>query len=475
VRARILFVFSLLVAGAVSACGGGGGGGGTPATATPSTPTPTSVPTVAANPDGCVGINTATRSTSLRPQAVGVQPPANGDAATYAGTLSETFVAVSPCPIPTTTTSANVTIDVAMTSATNEQDVETDNYATNSTVETTNATVATNSTGSQLSYDETKETTTDSVSDSLVTTYGLQPLTYAFASPLPYPVTSNDPPSTVVDSLADGSSTNRTYNAAADGSYTESDVLTGISPANTIAANSDFSAQYVIQTPLFAGSPNFVSSITLAFSKPVNNIITLTTTFAGGATPPPSTPIEQWWPNTITKPYTDVTTDKGSVTTLPSACAPTNVPGSSEHFQRVITSVDTALGSYDVRTIDTYVGLSYGGNVVAGPACVTINDVEELFYNYFFNTPYFDYISQGGTPFQTDTISEAYWLTSSPATLTRVRAQNASVADVPGLATSIAAHNQGLNFLRATQRTQRMEKFANSLRAANQRKGVIIK
>lgn len=168
-RARLLFVFSLLVAGAVSACGGGGGGGGggTPPTTQPtSTVTPTTGPTVAANPSGCVGVSSATRSgTGMRADAVGIQPPTNGATGTYTGSLTQTLVAVSPCPVGTATANATVAITATMTSATNEQDDEKDTYATNQTEVLTNATV------DGTNYTESAETSTDLVGDSLTTTY----------------------------------------------------------------------------------------------------------------------------------------------------------------------------------------------------------------------------------------------------------------------------------------------------------------
>jgi GTPase involved in cell partitioning and DNA repair len=78
-------------------------------------------------------------------------------------------------------------------------------------------------------------------------------------------------------------------------------------------------------------------------------------------------------------------------------------------------------------------------------------------------------------PFQTDTIAESYWLTTAPSTLTKTRTQAVSMSDVPGLVSSIAAHNAGINFVRATQRTTRMEQFVKSIRSATTIKGVSIK
>lgn len=280
----------------------------------------------------------------------------------------------------------------------------------------------------------------------------------------------NPPPTEIKDTFADSSYTDRTYTDAT-GAYTESDMLTGVSPANTITVNDSGKAQYIVQTPLFSGPPNDVSQITFNYSAPSSNVITLSVAFqgSGGATPPPSIQIQKWWPSTVTSLYSDVTSDAGSVT-LPSPCAPAGGITSGEDFHRVITNVDPALGTYDVRTIDSYVDSSG-----EGPVCVKISDVEQLFYNYLFNTPYFFYVSQGGAPFQTDTIDESYWLTTSAGALTRVRSDATSANQIPGLAASIAAHNAGLNFMRATQRMQRLEAFATSLKAARTLKGVIIK
>lgn len=469
-RARILFVFSLLVAGAVSACGGGGGGGGNPPPTTQptSTATATTGPAVSANPNGCVGVNTATRGSGARPAAVGVQPPGAGDSATYAGTYSEVIDRSSPCPVGTASSTANVTIDVSMSSANQETDSETDAFATETTTNTTVATIATATPNSTVVYTESTENSTDTLGDVLTTTYGLSPLVYAVESPFPYTLGAidNDPPSEVKDVLVDGSSTDRTYAAAADGSYTENDVLTGV-PADVITANTDFSASYLINTP--SGS---VPSVTFSFSKPVSGTITLSISPAGLATP---IPIPQWWPTTATKLYTDVTNDIGSKS-LPAQCSPSGL-STGEDFERVITSIDPALGATDTRTIDTYVGATgYGALATpAGPACVVISDVQKLFYDYLYDTPYLFYNTQDGLPFQTDTINESYWLTSSPSTLTRVRSDAVSPANVPGLIASVAAHNAGLNFVRATQRMQRLTAYATSLRKMTKLKGAIIK
>ena len=474
-RARFLFLGAILLAGALAACGGGGGGNGTPPTTHPTataTATATATSTATAGPpnsNGCV--TTAAVRRSARTAAVGVQPITAAGSFSYTGNLTETIDRSSPCPIGTSTAAATVGITATMTTATNEHDVETDNYATNSTTVTTDASVAESTPGTSDTFSESKEVSTDEVGDVTTTTY-TSPLLYAVASPLPYPTAiTNLSPSSILTALADSSSTSRTYGSA--GAYSEIDTLAGVTATNQLSVTPTGAATYLIQTPNFAGAPNNVSSVTLKFSAPSGGLITVSQTLTGGATPPPSGTITAWY-SAGTPLYSDTTVDAGSGSVSPS-CSPDPGVTSAYDFRRTIVNIDPALGSYDTRTIDSYVAPNYQGNgITVGPVCVVINDTEKLFYDYFFDTPAFFYLSGDGKPFQTDTIVEAYWFASSPtAPYTRVRDDASSPGGVPGLAASIAAHTAGITFTRETQRAQRIEAFLRAMHSV--RPGGIIK
>ena len=403
------------------------------------------------NPDGCVGVQAdATTRTGAHAALVGVQPIDQGAAFNYTGTLSETISRAAPCPIPTSTQQASVTVAVSVTSspyATDEHSVETDAYTTETTVTTTDANVAPTTVGSASGFSESAETTTDEVGDETVTTYA-SPLVYAIASPLPYSGTiTNGPPSTVQGYLADSTTTNRTYSA--NGAYTETDSIAG-GGQNTITVNSDFSGSYNIDSASYG-------QIVFSVSAPASGSVTITET--GGS--PGTLTVPQWW--TGSSLYSDTTVDKGAVG-LPSPCNPSPAVSSANDFRRTISIVDPVLGYTETETIDAFV---VGGSTTVGPACVVIADTQKLYYDYFFDTTFYFYPSFTGSPLQTDTIDEAYWYSGSPTGLTSVRAQSEGPGGIPGLEASIAAHASGIAFIRATQRAQRIENTVRGIGAAH--------
>jgi hypothetical protein len=406
------------------------------------------------NPDGCVGVQAdATTRTGAHAALVGVQPIMSGAAFSYTGTLTSTIARATPCAMPTATQNATVSVSVSMTSATDEHSVENDAYETNTTTTTTDAIVQPATVSGGTGFSETSETSTDLIGDSTVTTYGLGALVYAVASPLPFSGTiTNAPPSTVKATLADGTTTSRTYTA--NGAYTESDTIPGSSGANTITVGSDFSGNYTLSTS--------IGQLEFAFSAPSGGALTFTESLAGTALG--SLSIPQWW--TGTSLYGDTTVDKGE-SALPSPCAPSPSPSSADDFERTINIIDPALGYTETETIDSYVVKNFVGSTTVGPACVVISDTQKLYYDYFYDTVYAFYASQTGSPLQTDTIAEAYWYASPPTGDSSVRTQSASPGGIPGLSASIAAHASGIAFARATQRAQRIENIAHSAAAGH--------
>lgn len=427
------------------------------------------------NPNGCVGVQPDTSTVGgARTAAVGVQPTSG--AYDYTGNLTETTFRSSPCPIPTGTSTAVVTITVTMSpgpaSNVYENSTESDAYSTETVSTNTSALVEATPVTGGTGFSELNETTTDEVGDSTVTIYAT-PLLYAIASPLPYGGTiTNGPPSTVDATLADGSTSQRTYNS--DGSYTECDTIAGLSgtcsssssgsgSVDTITVSSNDSGSYLIQ------SPNFVSygitSIVFSYAAPSGGQDTITQTTYDNTTPSATQyTVPQWWTGSTL--YSDTTTS-ASVTSLPTQCTGSALTslGGIDEFARTISTLDPVLGYTDTRTIDSYVSEGYqSSSTPVGPVCVVITDTESLYYDYFLDTTYLFYPSFNGEPLQVDTINESYWFssTSPPTGYSTVRTSS-SPGGIPGLAASIAAHEAGITFTRTLQRAQRMENFVRSI------------
>ncbi len=407
------------------------------------------------NPNGCVGVqpDSSTR-TGAQSALVGVQPITPGAQFNYTGTLTSSIARAEPCAMPTATSQASVTVLVTVTTspyASDEHSVENDAYSTETTTTTTDASVNATTVGGSSGFSESAETSTDEISDKTTTTYGT-PLVYAISGPLPYTGTiNNSPPSTVVTNFADNTTSSRSYNTA-NGSYSEADTIAG-GGQNDITVNPDFSGNYTIFTPS--------GQLEAAYSAPSAGSITFTETYAG--TTLTSFTLPQWW--TGSSLYSDTLVDNGAGA-LPSPCNPTPAQSSADDFRRTISIVDPVLGYTEKETIDAYV---VGGSPTVGPACVVITDTQNLYYDYFYDTPYSIYLSGNGAgaPLQTDTISEAYWYSQAPAGFTSVRTQSENPGGIPGLAANIAAHASGIAFTRVTQRTQRIENFVRSVLAGH--------
>jgi hypothetical protein len=403
------------------------------------------------NPNGCVGVQPDS-TTRANPQLVGVQPITPVAGFIYTGTLTETIARATPCAIPNATSSATVTVTVTTSPGTapqvNEDSTETDAYSTQTVTTNTDAVVEATSAPAAQSFAELSETSTDEVGDSTVTTYGLAPLVYAIGSPLPYtgsPIT-NDPPQTVDATLADGTTTKRTY--AANGTYAETDTIPG-GGSNAIAVNADGSGTYNIDA----------SALIFSYSAPTSGAITLTVTEPGQS--PQTLSIPAWFsPNPNL--YSDTTTDT-SPPTVPSQCAPNPPVTPTDDFHRVISLIDPVLGYTETETIDAFV---VSGSPTVGPACVVISDVVDNYYDYNFDTPYVIYASltSPAAPMQTTTIDEAYWYSAAPTgtAASSTRAATESLGGVPGLGASIAAHASGIAFQRTLERTQQMETLARN-------------
>lgn len=400
------------------------------------------------NSNGCVGV----QADAAQRELVGVTPPTPGSTWSYTGTLTDVIARTAPCPLPTASSAATVTVNVTVTSTpgmpsgfVDEQSVESDAYATNTTQLTTNAIVN--------GAVEASETSTDLTGNQVVTSFASPYLAYLGTSSF-----TNVPPATVDTTFADGTTYMRSY--ATNGTYSETDTLAGVTASpNTITTNADGSASYNI----YNGFSNATIAVTM--SAPSGGNITFTTV-QPGQTPQPLT-IPAWFSASPTL-YSDST----AVTTgasLDSSCTGSGLLGSgtsATEYARTIATIDPALGATETETIKSYVVPNYSGGMTVGPVCVVISDVQDLFYDFLFDTPYLAYVSGTGQPLQTDTFNETFYFSSPPTGESRVRTDTAASA-----AASFALHESGIAFMRAVQRAQRIEKFERAV-SAGQFKGV---
>ena len=269
----------IYLSAALVACGGGGGGNGgggyTPPTSTPtpppgtvvlnaSSPTTTSLPaasgysgtvtfpagtgtvqistsatngtgyvlnskagrrvntTSTPNPFGCVG-STPYAATPRRVNvAYPVHPISPGDAFHYTGSLATTYTESAPCPQPTATSSASITLDVAAQAATQPagatsdlQSTENDAFPTLTSTTYSDQYVS-NSGGNFTEYELKQSDPNGNSSDT------------AFANPqildkTPGASWSNNPAATITETLSDGTRDTRTV--ASDGSYTDTETF----------------------------------------------------------------------------------------------------------------------------------------------------------------------------------------------------------------------------------------------------------
>jgi hypothetical protein len=406
-----------------------------------------------ANPFGCDSVQGALARRKV--MATGVQPISSGATASYSGNLIETLYRSAPCPQPTATFPATVSVQVSaspdpIAGRIDETDSEIDGYNTNSTTTITTAVVGTGTSGSASTQIEYGETSKDLLGDTIATTYST-PVAYTVTAPIPYtgaPI-SNGPPSTVNATLADNSTEDRTYSGTS-GAYSETDTLSG-GVQNTISVQSSGAASYAI---------GGATPVTVEYSAPSGGMITATIAF-GGTTQ--TFPFPAWYSGAL---YSDTITGGAAVTSLPSNCS-NNVgaTGSYAPVTRTIVNVDPALGTTENETITAYIAEDYPTTGAdAGPICVLINDTVNLYYDYLLDTPTILYLTVDGNPVQSDTVTEAYsWTSTVPTGLLRVRSASERAAAMNALAPSIDAHALGIRFARQLERAERIELIGQSI------------
>ncbi len=442
-RTRLLAIGLAAISAALVACGGGGGTTGTPPTpVATATPTPTPAPTPD-NAFGCVG--QAPFAISRRTSSLVPRPITSGDSFAYAGSLQETYAQSSPCPEPTSTSAAAVSMQVTDSatsapgggSATASTSAETDAFATHTSDSSTTQLLQLS--GSALLLYSTNSN--DGTGNSIATAYGTPQEIDDLGAGGSW---SNNPAATVAESLSDGSSIARTL--ASDGSYTDTQTYSnGATAVATVngAANGkplDGSGTYV-----FAG-------ITFSYAAPAGGNIQLTISSPGNASKTRTFPA--WFTKPSSSYVSDAFADNGTKPFDPSCgSVPASIGTSGTQIVETYNVLDPVLGYTETRTTTSYDVSGYG------PACVTIADVVNSFYDYSDDTTRVDYQSQNGQPNSVDTIAETLSMQSAAcgsgsAPCAQLRRAEDTRPVSPG---AIRAAVAAIEHTRAVQRAARLQ------------------
>ncbi|MGZ3519799.1 MAG: hypothetical protein ACXVAG_02220 [Vulcanimicrobiaceae bacterium] len=460
-RTRFYIIGLVALAAGLAACGGGGGssGGGGPIP-NPSTPTPP-------------------------PQDY---PIAAGDAFNYAGSLTRSlsYAQPAPNPLPSTTTTAQVTQSVTVSagtapggqSAADFHEVEQDAYPTQTTSLTTDAFYNLVTAGSGANVVEYGYKSSDSLSNSIQYAY-TTPQVIAetpFASGKTW---NNSPAVTITENDADGTTSTRTY--AADGSYTDNeDFLSGqIGATATIVENANLSGSY---------SSNSFNALEdqIQVSAPASGQITISGIFPAPATPSPNpsgspqpTPNPTTPPRVVTIPawysssaklYTETDSDGGSAMFDSHCSVPSSVGTQGEKLTQTIARLDTVLGYQETQTTTSYVVPNFG------PACIVMSDTIDAYYDYQGDTEFGQLgVTIGpfafyGSPFQTTVIAQT--LNLQGATIKSDARHSAAVKAAPISITAFEAGRASFLNAIARDRMHRIKSMQKAMRSYIQRTGV---
>jgi hypothetical protein len=429
VKTRLLAIGLAIISAGLVACGGGGGGGSNPPTTPPSpTPTPT--------------------------------PYALGDSMTFSGssTTAATFSYPSPSPYPATSATDTVSQTVTVTASPNPfgslsagdfHTVESDTAALATRTTTTDAWLV-------LSGAKLLEFGYKSVDDSG------DSLSAQFPAPLvmdELPETnnaswSNSGAAIFAEKDADGTSSNRTYDAS--GLYAETTTYTGLGVTTSITENADGSG-------IINANGNYLGGAVqnLTFSAPAGGQVTVTANYvqppAPAATIAPLIYTAPAWYGTGTPQFysqnTSVTTNVG----YPVSCSvPSSYGTSGNKLVQTTNRLDTIMGYTETVTQTTYTNTQFG------PVCVVISDVENDYYDYQddFQAANGAHFHFPGTPLSTTTIGQTLTLQagavvkSSGRTTQAHQAVQLSMGRIAGAIASIqlrsahARHERELRFAR---------------------------
>lgn len=447
-KTRFLAIGLAVISAALVACGGGGGGGGnpTPPTAAPSTgPTPTPKPTN--NPYGCVGQTPFIAAAPVKNLAA-PRPIASGDVFTYTGSLSQTYAQSAPCPQPTSTATATISTDVTDTAttapggggATASTASETDAYSTHTGTLSTTSVLQIGASKLLLYSTDSNDGSGNSIRTSYNNAQEIDDLAAGGTW-------TNDPSATIAETLADGSSVQRTL--FSDGSYSDTQTYTNGATA-TISVNGAANTK----TLDGAGSYTF-AGITFAYAAPTGGSITLTISSPGS---PDKT---RTFPSWFTPPaaggslVTDTFADNGSKPFDSTCTVPASIGTSGTQVVETYSAVDPILGYTETRTTTSYEVAGYG------PACVTIADTLNSYYDYSLDTTKIDYQSQNGQPNSVNTIAETLSMQSAVCGSGSPPCAQLRRSVTQAVSARVAARIGAIEHYRAVQRAHQLQ----SLRA----------
>jgi hypothetical protein len=225
---------------------------------------------------------------------------------------------------------------------------------------------------------------------------------------------TNNAAATIATSYTNNESSMSTY--AADGSYDETvnyPNVNAMGPTTTQTIVSKVDGSGSINSPfigtVLAGNQTFAVSAPSAAGS--SGTITETTTQypdAGSTSAPTvtTTAIPNWIPTGYVGSAlaTESDTDMGP-TSLPTTACP--VPSSFASTANVLVqtknAVDPIMGTFETTTTSTYVIPN------VGPACVTLNDVQTIYYDFSGQSGFTLF---SGTPQQITTVDETVYLTA---------------------------------------------------------------
>ena len=362
------------------------------------------------------------------------RPDNAGTTFAFAGTLNDSRQFAYPAPtLPPTNATANVTQSVAVSAKANPygtgtvQDfnvVENDAYPTQSFKTTTDYYYQLASANFTLLG--------DSAVDDQGNTTSVKYATPQIVDQLPEAANanwSNSPALTLQQTFVGQEQATRTVNS--DGSYTDTDNInqgTGDStvyPAMQILlsdkGDGSSSFTYTFNYTGTAYNPPYTSqTFTWSVTAPYvpspapsatpgpaimdiyESIATVRSTPAPSPVPAYQFSVRQWYALPL---YTESDKNLGTVT-IPASC---NVPAgfgtSAMQIEQQVQALDTALGSIETTTTDSYVVTGFG------PVCVRVSDTTKAFYDFNNDTGYNFYYSD--IPMQTTTLTEALTLQQS--------------------------------------------------------------
>jgi hypothetical protein len=413
---------SLAFGMAFAGCGSGGGGGGTPPTAAPSGPTPS-------------------------PSFTGSRPAGSGDAFTFGGSQTLTYVrpplTTSPLPSPNPGSSVSTITTIAQQIAVSPGQTfqsrtglydftiaETDAAPLKTTTLVTHEYLAYGSAGLTTAVSIVGSTTTSSDGAVYLTVYGPGNgvLDVLPETPGRIGTAANNAALTTTETDPDGQVTSRTVNP--DGSYTESAKFPDGTSSLAIQkadGTGSYSFPYAINDAEYGNGvapPNTVLTVTPPTSAPgIGAYIPVSIAYSFGATPVPSgsatpvatpTPVARfvqpiWYPGGVypTVPSTEAYVDAGSAA-LPAACS---VPAAllagraTNKLVQTISRVDSVLGETELETTTTYTAVGLG------VVCLQQSDLVTHYYD--FTGQSYKTIATSGTPVQTDALTGTLVLQSA--------------------------------------------------------------